>query len=102
MPFKEIKPLKDYIRVHDKTITISSSLLPFFKGEDDLLRVKLFIDEENQKVGMQPSKEGYKLTIHGGGYTITCASLVNKLASKEYFPVWDKKLKMLVFDYGAI
>jgi hypothetical protein len=102
MPFKEIKPLKDFIRVHDKGITISTSLIIFFIENIDakeLLKVRLFVDEENKLVGLQPSKEGYKLSPHGGGYIITCMSLSKKLEKKEYFPKWSKEHKMLIFSF---
>jgi hypothetical protein len=106
MPFKEIKPLKDFVRIHDKGITISTSLLHYFIDSKldglnicKLKRVKIYIDDENSIIGLQPSLEGYKLSSHGGGYIITCVSLSNKLEKKEYFPKWSKKHKMLIFSF---
>jgi hypothetical protein len=99
MPFEEIKPPKDFIRVHDKGITISTSFIHFFIKNNEQLRVRIFSDEENRLVGLQPSKEGYKLSPHGGGYIITCMSLSNKLEKKEYFPKWSKEHKMLIFSF---
>ena len=99
MPFKEIKPLKDFIRIHDKGITISTSFLKYFERGDILWRIKIFIDEEESLVGLQPSEEGYKLSQHGGGYSITCMELSKKLPNGLYFPKWDNKEKMLIFKY---
>lgn len=99
MPFKEITPLKNYIRVHDKGITISKSLLDYFNSDNGLQKVKIFIDEEKKLIGLQQSPEGYKLSLHGGGYSITCMLLSNKLEKKEYFPKWSIKQRMLIFKY---
>jgi hypothetical protein len=99
MPFIELKPIKTFIRVHEKTITISSSFLHFFKKNNELQKVKIFLDEENHLVGFQPSNEGYKLSIKGGGYSITCAFLTKKLPKKDYLPTWNTEHKMLVFSY---
>jgi hypothetical protein len=103
MPFEEIKQLKDFIRVHnDSEITISKSLTAYFIRNDALMRVKVFIDEDNKLVGLMPSEEGYKLSNNGGGYSICCKVLAEKLPTKEFFPKWDKKQHMLVFSYETV
>ncbi len=99
MPFKEIKPLKDFIRVHNKGITISTSLIPYFEETGVLMKVKIFIDEENSLVGFQKADEGYKLSNHGGGYIITCMEISKKIENGLYFPKWDSKEQMLIFKY---
>ena len=99
MPFREIKPKKDFIRIHEKGITVSTSLIHFFMKGNEILRVRVFSDDESRLIGLQPSLEGYKLSLHGGGYTITCTSLSNKLEKKEYFPKWSKEHKMLTFSF---
>jgi hypothetical protein len=99
MPFKEIKPLKDFIRVHEKSITISTSFLNYFMEDKVLQKVRVFIDEENSLVGLQRASEGYKISQHGGGYVITCMEISKKIETGIYFPKWDSKQEMLIFKY---
>lgn len=97
MPFREIKQPSDFIRIKSNgTITISSSLIPKFFKES---HIKIFHDETIHKIGFQPSIDsGYKITENDGGYRIKCA-ILGKITQGEFYPVWNKKLKMMVFSY---
>lgn len=102
MPFKEIKQPEKFIRVHEKEITISKSLFPLLlKGvfSKELPRIKVFVDDENRLIGLQPALEGYKLSQHGGSFAINCIELKRKLEKKDYYPEWSKKHKMLIFSF---
>jgi len=101
LPFREIKPPKDFIRIHDYGITISTSLKKYLYKEGKICsRIKIFIDEENHLVGFQPTNkdEGYKLSRSERHLSIKCAELQRKL-NGEFYPFWSQKHGMLIFSY---
>lgn len=98
MPFKEIKQPKDFIRIKSYgEVTISISLSDkYFKGK----KVRIFYDEEEKKIGLQPDNEGYKIYgMENRSRRFACHPL-SKIITGEFYPKWSKKLKMLVFSYG--
>jgi len=97
MPFIEISPPKDFIRIKKKgRITISVTLVDkHFKGK----KVRVFHDYEAKKVGLKPDNEGYKISNTNNSYRIHCASL-SRVTIGEFHPKWSVKHQMLIIDYG--
>lgn len=101
MPFREIKPPKDFIRIYPYGITISTSLEKYLLKEGKICsRIKIFIDEKNHLVGFQPTNEdeGYKLSRNQRRLSIKCSELQRKL-NGEFYPFWSQKHNMLIFSY---
>lgn len=97
MPFIELKSPSDFIRIKPSgTITVSVTLYrKFFNGK----KVRIFHDQENNKIGLQPSNEGYKINTQRRGSRFFCNRL-SKITTGEFYPKWSEKHKMLVFSYG--
>jgi len=97
MPFKEIKCKPDpFVRIYKngRVVICASLVREYFQGK----KVKVFIDEENKKVGLKPDSEGYKLTCFSGGFSIRCYPLA-KVINGVFHPEWSEKYKMLIFSY---
>lgn len=96
MPFREIKPPKDFVRIKkDGSTTISVTLVNEHFVDK---RVRVFHDLEAKKIGLQPSSEGYKITKAGGSRRIWCRALAT-ITTGEFYPEWNATTKMLVFSY---
>ena len=98
MPFQEIKPPTDFVRITKVgRLTISVSLYrKFFLGK----KVKIFHDEQKHLIGLKPSDEGYKITVNGGSSRVKC-SFLGEITQGEFNPKWSKKHKMLILQYEA-
>jgi hypothetical protein len=95
MPFREIKQPTGFIRIKsDGKIVISISLIrSFFNGKNN---VKFFYDKEKHLIGIMPSDDGYKIYKERGN--VKCRP-ISRIIQGEFYPKWNKKLKMLVFSY---
>lgn len=96
MPFVEIKPPTDFIRIKDGgCVTISISLYrKYFEGK----HIKVFHDEEAKKIGLKPDDDGYKISERKDHKRIKCIS-ISRVVVGEFYPKWSSKHKMLVFSY---
>lgn len=93
MPFRELergKRIKS-IRITESWTYISRDLYDeYFFGK----HVKVFIDEENGIIGLQPSEEGYKISQRKRFWSTELSDLViGTLSLKE----WSEKHAMLLF-----
>lgn len=61
-------------------------------------KVKVFHDEENKEIGLQPSNEGYSIQSRSANY-IYCRPLARIVIGK-FYPSWSEEHQMLVFSYG--
>jgi hypothetical protein len=96
VPFVEIKKSSPHIKISNNgRVWISKSLYDkYFSGEQ---RIKIFHDEAEKKIGLQPSSEGYKLNI-GSTPLFWCMPLA-KIITGTFEPEWSEKHKMLIFSY---
>lgn len=96
MPFREIKPSSNFIRIKkDGSTTVSVALVnKYFKNK----KIRVFHDKESKKIGLQPSDEGYKIGNAGGSRRFYCSKL-SKTVVGEFYPLWSEKHKMLIFEY---
>uniref|UniRef100_A0A6H2A2I7 Uncharacterized protein n=1 Tax=viral metagenome TaxID=1070528 RepID=A0A6H2A2I7_9ZZZZ len=101
--------MKPFIRFHPSYITISCSLVYRYFQKDntllveknnDLLKVRIFQDDEEKLIGFKPDEEGYKITICGSGrsYHISCKQLTDQIQG-TFYPDWSEKYQMLIFKY---
>lgn len=95
MPFREIKPLKDYIRISKDYTTICITLVRRHFNDK---KVRVFCDTDNKLIGFQPSNEGYKIISSSGHRRIRCSAL-SSLTQGTFIPSWSEKEKMLIFSY---
>jgi len=97
MPFIEIKPPTNFIRIKKNgTLTISIPLYEkYFKGK----KVKIFHDTDNKRIGFQPMNDGYLIF----GLSNHCARIhcafISRIVTGEFYPKWSKKHKMLIITY---
>lgn len=98
MPFVEIikRQVKECVRIYSYgQVGISSALYrKYFKGK----KVQIFHDNENKKIGLKPSDNGYKFWGKRS-HMIACASLSN-IVTGEFYPEWSEKHGMLVISYA--
>jgi hypothetical protein len=100
MPFEEVKPKTGFVHIVRRgEITVSTSLVLAHLSAD---RVSIFIDKENQKIGIKPSTNGaYKLSKYQNFYRIKCVP-VSKVAEGYFYPEWNEEFGMLIFNYGQV
>ena len=94
MPFREVgKPkLSKSIRITETHTYISKDLYDeYFVGKC----VKVFIDDENGIVGLQPSDEGYKISPNKRFWSTELSELVIGILQSTG---WSKEHGMLLFN----
>lgn len=107
MPFVDVtKPTnQEFINIRKRRITISKRLVDnYFTGGFGVYlatsKIRVFLDKDNKKVGLQSSEEGYTIFNNNDCREFKCAQLCN-LVSGKFYPKWDEEHKMLVFLYGV-
>lgn len=92
MPFVEIELGADIIKIRDDgSIFISKNLRDaYFETE----KIAVFIDEENNLLGLKSSAKGYKLTVKG---RVWCNKIVNLgVKTGTYTASWNTKHRMVI------
>lgn len=92
MPFVEIELGADIIKIRDDgSIFISKNLRDEYFDTD---KVAVFIDEENNLLGLKPSDKGYKLTVKG---RVWCNKIVHLgVKTGTYTASWSAKHQMVI------
>jgi len=99
MPFIKIEKQNgsDFINIKKQRITISKSIYDkyFFPKN----HISIFLDNDNKKIGLKPSDDGYSVYLTNNVREFKCAKLSN-IMNGRFIPKWSDKHSMLLISYG--
>jgi len=102
MPFIELKKKN---LIDECTFSSGSLSVPhaMFSQRTSKRKVRIYVDEENKLIGLEPSEEGYSVFPTSSSknvFRIRITVLKNFLENKRYPFEWNERHKMFIIKYG--